>query len=77
MLEKGKRGSNALNLPPGPNSAVGILWMELNKEGIGIHGTSEPETIGRSTSHGCIRLSNWDAFDLGQRVSAQTKVIIR
>jgi lipoprotein-anchoring transpeptidase ErfK/SrfK len=51
--------------------------MELNKEGIGIHGTSEPETIGRSTSHGCIRLSNWDAFDLGQRVSSQTKVVIR
>jgi lipoprotein-anchoring transpeptidase ErfK/SrfK len=77
MLEKGKRSSNALNLPPGPNSAVGILWMELNKEGIGIHGTSEPETIGRSASHGCIRLSNWDAFDLGQRVSPQTKVTIR
>jgi lipoprotein-anchoring transpeptidase ErfK/SrfK len=77
MLETGKRGSNALNLPPGPNSAVGILWMELNKEGIGIHGTNEPETIGRSASHGCIRLSNWDAFDLGQRVSAQTKVTIR
>ena len=77
MLEKGKRSSNALNLPPGPNSAVGIVWMELNKEGIGIHGTNEPETIGRSTSHGCIRLSNWDAFDLGQRVSPPTKVIIR
>ena len=77
MLEKGKRGSNALDLPPGPNSAVGIVWMELNKEGIGLHGTNEPETIGRSTSHGCVRLSNWDAFDLGQRVSPQTKVIIR
>ena len=77
MLEKGKRSSNALNLPSGPNSVVGILWMELNKEGIGIHGTSEPETIGRSTSHGCVRLSNWDAFDLAQRVSPQTKVLIR
>jgi lipoprotein-anchoring transpeptidase ErfK/SrfK len=77
MLMKGKRGSDALNLPPGPNSMVGILWMQLNKEGIGIHGTSEPETIGRSASHGCIRLANWDAFDLGQRVSRGTKVTIR
>jgi lipoprotein-anchoring transpeptidase ErfK/SrfK len=77
MLMKGKRGSNAFNLPPGPNSPVGILWMQLNKPGIGIHGTAEPETIGRSASHGCIRLANWDAFDLGQKVQLRTPVTIR
>jgi len=77
MLLKGKRSSNAFNLPPGPNSPVGILWMQLSKEGIGIHGTSAPETIGRSESHGCIRLSNWDAFELGQKAHRKTKVTIR
>jgi lipoprotein-anchoring transpeptidase ErfK/SrfK len=77
MLMKGKRGDNAHELPPGPNSPVGILWTALSKDGIGVHGTAEPETIGRSTSHGCIRLANWDAFEIGQKLSPGAKVTIR
>lgn len=55
VLNYGVRTENFFNLPPGPNNPVGILWMGLNKPGIGIHGTNNPETIGRAGSHGCIR----------------------
>ena len=67
MLQHDERSSNAIELPPGPNNPVGILWMELSHKGSGIHGTEAPETIGRTTSHGCIRLSNWNALDLGKK----------
>ena len=50
-----------LYYPPGPRNPVGIVWIGVNKKGIGIHGTDSPDTIGRSASHGCIRLANWDA----------------
>lgn len=76
MLQKGERSGDAYNLPPGPNNPVGILWMELNKDGAGIHGTEVPETIGRTTSHGCIRLSNWDVLDLGTKVRPGVHVSI-
>lgn len=56
-------------LQPGPNSPVGVVWMALSKPHYGIHGTSEPETIGYATSHGCVRLTNWDAHDLSHRVN--------
>ena len=55
-------------LPAGPNNAVGIVWMQLSKDHYGIHGTSAPETIGYATSHGCVRLTNWDAGVLGQNI---------
>lgn len=61
VLNYGVRTDNFFNLPPGPNNPVGVLWMGLNKPGIGIHGTNNPETIGRAGSHGCIRTANWDA----------------
>ena len=61
VLNYGVRTDNYYNLPPGPNNPVGVLWMGLNKPGIGMHGTNNPETIGRAASHGCIRLANWDA----------------
>ena len=61
VLKRGERTETFFLFPPGPNSPVGILWAGLNKPGVGIHGTSNPDTIGRSGSHGCIRLSNWDA----------------
>jgi lipoprotein-anchoring transpeptidase ErfK/SrfK len=64
LLETGKRSSEALNIPPGPNSPVGVLWAGLSKPGIGMHGTADPETIGRARSAGCIRLANWDAIRL-------------
>jgi lipoprotein-anchoring transpeptidase ErfK/SrfK len=51
-------------LPAGPNSPVGVVWMSLSKPHYGIHGTSSPETIGYANSHGCVRLTNWDALRL-------------
>ncbi len=77
MLNEGERGDEAHNVPPGPNNAVGIAWMALNKKGIGIHGTNSPDTIGRSASHGCIRLANWDAWKLGNMIPAGTSVTIQ
>ena len=77
MLQKGERSDNACELPPGPNNPVGILWMQLNRDGIGFHGTDDPETIGRASSHGCIRLANWDALDLAKKVLPGVKVTIR
>jgi lipoprotein-anchoring transpeptidase ErfK/SrfK len=50
-----------LILPPGPNNPVGIAWIGLDRTGYGIHGTPAPEQIGRTESHGCFRLANWDA----------------
>lgn len=64
-------------LPPGPNSPVGVVWIDLTKEHYGIHGTPAPEAIGRSESHGCVRLTNWDAARLAQMVSGTTKVEFR
>lgn len=53
-------------LPPGPNGPVGVAWLDLTKEHYGIHGTPEPQTIGRSESHGCIRMTNWDVLRLSR-----------
>ncbi len=75
LLGKGK-GENAI-IPPGPNNAVGVIWMALSKPHFGIHGTNAPETIGYVTSSGCVRLTNWDASDLGDRVEKGTPVEFR
>ena len=48
-------------LAPGPNSPVGVLWAQLSKDHVGIHGTADPELVGYAQSHGCVRLTNWDA----------------
>ena len=64
-------------IPPGPNNPVGVVWVDINKEHFGLHGTPEPSTIGRTESHGCIRLTNWDATKLGRLVSVGTKVTIQ
>lgn len=61
-------------LPPGPNGPVGVVWIDLSKEHYGIHGTPEPEQIGRTQSSGCVRLTNWDAARLAQMVDGSTKV---
>ncbi|MCT2558117.1 L,D-transpeptidase family protein [Tsuneonella sp. YG55] len=61
-------------LPPGPNGPVGVVWIDLSKEHYGIHGTPEPQTIGRVQSHGCVRLTNWDAARLAQMVKPGTRV---
>jgi lipoprotein-anchoring transpeptidase ErfK/SrfK len=61
-------------LSPGPNSPVGIVWIALSKQHYGIHGNPEPESIGYSSSHGCVRLTNWDAEEVSHRVSEGTEV---
>ncbi|MGD0746131.1 MAG: L,D-transpeptidase [Verrucomicrobiota bacterium] len=57
-----------LVLPPGPNNPVGLAWIGLDKTGYGIHGTPNPEQVGRTESHGCFRLANWDAEYLSRLV---------
>jgi lipoprotein-anchoring transpeptidase ErfK/SrfK len=76
MLRHGRRSGHFYMLPPGPNSPVGVIWIALNKRGIGLHGTNEPERIGQSASHGCIRLTNWDVVRLTQKVKAGVPVSI-
>jgi lipoprotein-anchoring transpeptidase ErfK/SrfK len=64
-------------LPPGPNSPVGQVWIALSIPHYGIHGTAEPAAIGYATSSGCVRLTNWDAVALAERVAAGTPVRFR
>jgi lipoprotein-anchoring transpeptidase ErfK/SrfK len=56
-------------LPAGPNSPVGVVWIDLSKENMGIHGTPSPALVGKLQSHGCIRLTNWDASELASMVA--------
>jgi lipoprotein-anchoring transpeptidase ErfK/SrfK len=56
-----KKSADKQTLPPGPNNPVGLAWIDLSKDHYGIHGTPEPGKVGHATSHGCIRLTNWDA----------------
>jgi lipoprotein-anchoring transpeptidase ErfK/SrfK len=64
-------------IAPGPNNPVGVVWVDINKEHFGLHGTPEPSTVGRTESHGCVRLTNWDATRLGKLVAPGTKVTIQ
>ena len=63
-----------LSLPPGPNAPVGNIWIGLSKKSFGIHGTPNPSAISKTASHGCIRLTNWDANDLGNKVRSGVTV---
>lgn len=56
-----KAGDSKATLPPGPNNPVGVVWIDLSKDHYGIHGTPEPSRIGKTQSHGCIRMTNWSA----------------
>jgi lipoprotein-anchoring transpeptidase ErfK/SrfK len=76
MLKHGERSGDFHLLPPGPNNPVGIMWIALNKKGIGLHGTDSPDQIGRNASHGCIRLANWDVVKLAALVEKGTPVTI-
>ncbi len=64
-------------LPPGPNGPVGVVWIDLNREHIGIHGTNSPETIKRAESHGCVRLTNWDAARLTRMIGNGMPVVFQ
>jgi len=63
-----KAGDARATLQPGPNNPVGLVWIDLSKDHYGIHGTPEPAHVGKTDSHGCIRLTNWSALDVAQAV---------
>lgn len=77
ILESVPDDEPSARLPPGPNNAVGVVWMALSKEHYGIHGTSAPGTIGYASSAGCVRLTNWDARRLAEMVGPGTVVRFR
>ena len=62
-------------IPAGPNCPVGVVWIQISKENYGIHGTPEPSQIGHSTSHGCVRMTNWDATHLANMIGKGTPVV--
>lgn len=62
------------HLPSGPNTPVGVVWMALSKPHYGIHGTPDPDSIGYASSHGCIRLTNWDAQEVEHRVTPGVQI---
>jgi lipoprotein-anchoring transpeptidase ErfK/SrfK len=72
-----KPGQNRATLKPGPNNPVGVVWIGLNIDHYGMHGTPEPGHIGRAESHGCVRLTNWDAARLASLVKRGTPVIFQ
>lgn len=72
--EEARQLGRPLTIPPGPNNPVGTAWIGLTKPGYGIHGTPHPEEIGRSESHGCFRLANWNAEYLAKLVEIGTRV---
>ena len=74
-LTFGPASKGVLTIKPGPNNPVGSTWIALTKESYGIHGTPDPSLIGKVASHGCVRLTNWDAAMLGKAVTKGTPVI--
>ena len=66
-----------VKLPSGPNGPVGVAWLDLTKEHYGIHGTNEPQTIGRAESSGCVRLTNWDVLRLSQMMKPGFKAVFK
>lgn len=74
--EEAQRMTGKLVIPPGPNNPVGVAWISLSRPGYGMHGTPHPEDIGKTESHGCIRLANWNAAKLVKMISVGMPVII-
>jgi lipoprotein-anchoring transpeptidase ErfK/SrfK len=72
---KGVKSREAFTINPGPNNPAGSYWIGLSAEGYGIHGTPNPSKVGKSESHGCVRLTNWDAGLLGSNIKKGTPVI--
>ena len=70
-------GEKKATIPPGPNNPVGLAWIDLSKEHYGIHGTPVPGSIGKTQSHGCIRLTNWDVMAVTESVGPGTAVILQ
>ena len=72
-----KPSQTPATLKPGPNNPVGVVWIDVNIEHYGIHGTPEPSRVGRTESHGCVRLTNWDAARLAALVAPGSPVIFK
>jgi lipoprotein-anchoring transpeptidase ErfK/SrfK len=77
ILKTADKTDAKVEVPPGPNSPVGVVWIDISKEHYGIHGTNEPSTIGRAESNGCIRLTNWDAARLSLMVKPGTPALFQ
>jgi len=71
---KGVKAKEKFEIKPGPNNPVGSTWIDLSIESFGIHGTPEPEKVGKAYSHGCVRLTNWDVQELAAMVEKGTPV---
>jgi lipoprotein-anchoring transpeptidase ErfK/SrfK len=71
---KGVKAKHAFTIKPGPNNPVGSFWIGLSAEGYGIHGTPNPAKVSKTESHGCVRMTNWDANLLGASVKKGTPV---
>jgi lipoprotein-anchoring transpeptidase ErfK/SrfK len=69
-----KKADRKLTIKPGPNNPVGLVWIDLSKDTYGIHGAPEPHLIGKRSSSGCVRLTNWDAQELASAVKPGVKV---
>jgi lipoprotein-anchoring transpeptidase ErfK/SrfK len=67
-LTFGPKHAGKLTLKPGPNNPVGVVWIALSKATYGVHGSPDPDAVGKHQSHGCVRLTNWDAWTLGEAV---------
>jgi len=74
VLHWGPRNHGRFTIKRGPNNPTGVIWIGLSKPTYGIHGTPNAELIGKTASHGCVRLTNWDAWTLGQAVRPGVKV---
>ena len=70
----GVKAEGLLEIAPGPNNPVGTVWIDLTEPTYGIHGTPEPSLIAKTESHGCVRLTNWDAEELSKMVKKGTRV---
>lgn len=73
----GQRDHGAVNIAAGPNNPVGAVWIALSADTYGIHGAPNPSQVSKTQSHGCIRLTNWDAIELGHAVRVGVPVAIR
>jgi lipoprotein-anchoring transpeptidase ErfK/SrfK len=71
---KGVHSRKPFEIKPGPNNPVGTVWINLSAEGYGIHGTPSPGKVSKAASHGCVRLTNWDAERVATQVSKGTPV---
>jgi lipoprotein-anchoring transpeptidase ErfK/SrfK len=74
---RGVKADRELKIAHGPNNPVGLVWIALSEKSYGIHGTADPEKVGKAASHGCVRLTNWDAARLAGMVDTSTTVVFQ